>query len=190
MRSFILILSVWLLSGAVALAQAGTASSSTEAPEWSHTSFRMQFTGNAVKLDNLGQVFEGEALFTNYPEKKGNVAFSCLTSTLTANIGLVPVDFEAYFREFPRSRRGKVKLPYLYINGEKVKSGQWIYAPNLKIYMPRKKHVVGKLYNAAIRGDSVTLSTNDKDHIPLILPKPNANFANFGAGCGIGKHAA
>lgn len=157
--------------------------------EWVSLNFSAAFSGNAVKKDLLYKPFAGDAIYTNQPNASGNVSFSCFRGTLAANVGLIPTDFENLFADPPRSRRRKARSVDLVIDGEDTRSTTWSYVPAMKIYMPQKKSVVRKLYNAVIRRSVVTAGTDYNDPVTLLLPKPNAAFADFGAECGLGRKA-
>lgn len=157
--------------------------------EWVSLNFSAAFSGNAVKKDLLYKPFAGDAIYTNQPNASGNVSFSCFRGTLAANVGLTPTDFETLFADPPRSRRRKARSVDLVIDGENTRSTTWSYVPAMKIYMPQKKSIVRKLYNAVIRRSVVTAGTDYNDPVTLLLPKPNAAFADFGAECGLGRKA-
>lgn len=154
---------------------------------WTPFFFTAAYRGNAVKKDLLNKPLSGEAIFTSEIDRPGNVAFSCFRGKLSANIGFEPTDFKTLFTDMTRSRRQRAKKIMLYIDGEALRSTQWSYILDMNIYMPQKTLIAKKLYNAAILGKEVTAGPTYKKQTPLILPKPTAVFADFGAECGVGR---
>ena len=157
---------------------------------WDRKTLSLAFTGNGVKKSVRNKPFRGEVIYTNATEQSGNVAFVCLRNTLTANVALGPTNYGEVIEEWIHTRRARTWKPSLTINGEEIKSSMWTYVPKLKLVVPRKKVVAKKLYNAAIRGDEVVFDTDHMKPLTLILPKPNATFADFGAACDMGRKKA
>ena len=154
---------------------------------WEHSKLKVAFTGNAIKKDVRGVFYDGEAIYTTETEKAGNVAFYCLRGGFGANVSLAPADFGEIIDEWMTSKRRRGRKPTLIIDGEKQKSEKWIHLPALKLLIPQKKRTSAQLYNAAVKGREVQIKVVGKDTITLILPKPNTVFADFGAGCNMGR---
>lgn len=126
----------------------------------------------------------GEILRTKVEGLPGNVSFSCSKFGLATTISLAPVDFSdmSEMRVVRRETR-RVKL---FINNVKSKTTRWHYPDGIKSVSATDNKTKADLYNAAIRGDVVTLKFKKDDAVTLFLPKPNEAFAKFGAACGLG----
>lgn len=74
-------------------------------------------------------------------------------------------------------------------DGDKIALGRWIYDKSDHSAYSNKRKPAAKLYNAVVRGQMVKIIAQGKTSFTLDFPKPNKAFAEFGAGCGIGKLA-
>ncbi len=156
---------------------------------WESRDLSIAFVGSGVRRDVRGIYNKGETIYSTQKDLPGNVSFICLRKTFMANVALEPADFRVIVDNWQTSSRARVRQPTLLINGESAKPAAWTYSPTLQFLYPRKTVTVKKLYNAAIRGDTVQIKLDGSDPITLVLPKPNAAFADFGADCGLGRNA-
>ena len=156
---------------------------------WEHTNIDISFVGSGIRRDVRGISYDAEAIYTTETEKAGNVAFICVNGTFVSNVALTPQDFKLVISEWLSSTRVKIRQPTVLINGESIRPTRWTYSPTLQFLLPRKTLTTKKLYNAAIRGDTVQIKMDGKDPLTLVLPKPNVAFADFGAACGLGRNA-
>ncbi len=157
--------------------------------EWVSQQYKVMFTGNGIKKDHRYKPYPAEILYTTAFDAPGNVAIHCVNGVMTASVGMEPVDFSEILSDWLSSQRSKSRMPTMKINGERIDAGTWRYVQRFKLLHPGRPHISKKLYNAAIRGETVTLSLDFGNEVTLVLPKPNRDFAHFGAGCGIGKSA-
>ena len=125
----------------------------------------------------------GETLNTQTKDLPGNVSFSCTTKgQLYVSVWRTPLKITD---EKPRRViRRDTKQVKIYINGVKQKKTRWYYSDGIPAIRPAQGVAQAVLYNAAVRGDEVTLAFRKEPSITLILPKPNEAFAKFGANCG------
>ena len=145
----------------------------TVAPQWLLSTFSNKYS-------------DGEIIQTKVKNVPGNVSFSCTSKSqfyVSVWRGPLIVTHEGPKRVIRRDTR-KVKL---FINDVKSKITRWYYTDAGTIISPANIKTKGQLYNAAVRGDKVTLIFKKDLPITLILPKPNDAFARFGRDCGLSK---
>jgi hypothetical protein len=157
------------------------------ASQWKIFQYTYSLSGFPVPKDMNRKAFAAETLYTNSPDE-GDVAITCLREKLFIAIESKPIDFEAFVLEDQSSQRAKRRAVTLRIDGEKKSRNKWTYNLKHKIIMTNKSADIGKIYNAAITGKPATLQIGGGKAFDLNLPKPNGTFANFGAGCGIGRN--
>jgi len=187
MRSKIRASSVTALALCAAVCSPFSANAEEASTGWQSSNISIAFSGNAIKKDMNGVYLDAEAIYSGTAETEGNVAFTCYNGRYAASVALKPVDLEMVIKDAMDSRRRKIRKLRYTLNGETQKSAEWIYMPALKVYMARKQSTSAKLYNAAVRGDVVTLRDREKEPTELNLPKQDMTFVNFGKSCGLGK---
>lgn len=163
------------------------ASEASRAPSWEQKDLSVKFFGNLVRKKNRNRTFSGEAIFSDNFAVPGNVAFVCINGVFTSNVAITPANFGDVIDNWHKTRRRRLRMPDVYINDKKIEATQWTFLPQLQLILPREKRISAKLYNAAIRGDKVSVGIHTKDKFDLVLPRPNSAFANFGAACGMGN---
>jgi len=156
---------------------------------WKPKTINLSWTGNGVKKDMRGVMQKAEGIYSGNEGTTGNVAFTCYAGSFSANIALEPVNLEVLFLGTPDSRRRKIKRADIKIDGESIKSSDWIYMPAMKVYRARKKSTAAKLYNAVIRKSEVLVKSGRSNYVALQLPEQDRAFKNFGSQCGMGLHA-
>ena len=182
------------LLAALAIALAPQAASAIDAPApsegWQTQNMKIRYLGSGVKRDMRGVINPVESIHSGNPTTSGNVVFTCLAGSLTVSFASEPVDFQAILTQ-KKVAKGRVKPKRLdfKIAGEDQQFVDWVYIPKLGIYRARKKLTAAKLYNAAVRGDSVEVKTRGKTYQSLNFPPVDTAFKNFGTDCGLGIHA-
>jgi hypothetical protein len=166
-----------------------TAQAEASESGWSHVTMNIVWTGSGVKREYRGKAMPMETIYSGDKTTPGNVAFTCYAGTLSANVAFDPVDMKALVRNRPRTKRAKLRRPDMKIDGEFVKTADWIYVPKFKVYRARKRPPAAKLYNSVIRGSDVEMRPQGDDYMALNLPPPDRVFKNFGAECGMGLSA-
>jgi hypothetical protein len=158
--------------------------------EWESVKIVYKFSGNATTKKERATDHQSESLIASTPDKAGSVALTCIKNQLFLSTSTEPMGLVEFTQNQPMTRRIIGKTVKLIVNGEAIESKRWNYAPRNKVLMARSEEYARKIYNSAIRGDNVSLKIMHKGEMALQLPKPNKDFANFGAGCGIGRLAS
>lgn len=179
------IIIVFALFGADQMANANSPESE---PSWQGYNYYVEFSGSAVKKKARDRKFVTETIYTDLNEQPGNVAFTCINELLTVSVAYKPLDLKDFIKNHRTSRRWKTRMAEVTIDGELQKMNSWTYLPKYGVAISRKRSDGAKLYNAAIRGQSVIFDFDFKKPVELILPKPNMDFAEFGGPCGMGKY--
>lgn len=158
---------------------------------WTSYDIKIKYTGGGVKREMRGVVKPAESIFSGDTNMSGSVIFTCVGGALTAGFAPDPIDFVSIIRQ-AKVAKGRFKRKRLdfKINGEEEEDRvDWVYIPKLNLYRARKKLTAAKLYNAAVRGDSVDVKARGKEYVSLQLPPVDTAFRNFGSDCGLGIHA-
>jgi len=151
-----------------------------------HTAIAMTWTGQDMNPDSADGP---EQLYTATSDNSA-LAFVCSDGKLTSAIAVDSNDGANILKNMLQSKRNKTVRVTLSVNGQEVNTSNWIYSSSRKIFIPRKRIVTVKIYNAAVKGDTVSFKRQRKDAVDLTLPETNANFVNFGGACGIGANKA
>lgn len=163
--------------------------SEIKAPDgWKRVTIRVSWRGGGVSLDELGKVRTAEVIYSGTADTSGNVSFSCYNGRPSVSFAIRPTNMREMLTNPPDSSRMKLQRPKISINGERIKSEDWIYMPAMKVYRARRIAPLKSLYNATVRGADVRVKTRGDD-IRLNIPKADTVFKNFGAECGLGLRA-
>jgi len=154
--------------------------------DWQHHDYVMEFSGSAVKKKAREKQFLAETIYTNKSDARGNVAITCINEVYTVSVSYKPIDMEDFVVNNRTTKRWRTRKVEMKVNGEVQKMNDWTYLPKIGVFLPRKKSDRAKIYNAAIKGDAISLNMDFKEAFPLILPKPNKAFKEFGGACGMG----
>lgn len=154
---------------------------------WVSRPYTIIYTGNALSAANQGMKVTGEVMITDNTPRAGNVVFACINNTFAITTSTEPVDFKAFMKENRKGRKKQIIGPKVFIAGKQIKTRGWIHVKDTKVMLAGGESTRRKIYNAAIRGDSVRIEFKKFD-FNLNLPKPNADFAEFGGACGLGNN--
>jgi len=157
-------------------------------PSWQNHEYVVEFSGSGVKKKARDKQFVAETIFTDQSDMPGNVAMTCINEVFTVAVAYKPLDLKDFIVNHRTSRRWRTRKVEMTIEGELQKMNEWTYLPKFGVAIPRKKSDRAKVYNAAIRGQSILLNMDFRESIKLILPKPNTEFAEFGGACGMGNN--
>jgi len=182
-------LSSFLLISGVSTQAFAKQDSVDEIDGWTAKTINLSWHGSGVQKKMRGVIQPAEGVYSGTAQTAGNVAFTCYSGNFSVNVALKPIDLGILFTDTPDSTRRKVKRADIQIDGEKIKSSDWIYMPAIKVYRARKRSTAAKLYNSVIRQSDVLMKSNRSQYIKLNLPKSDLAFKNFGAECGIGALA-
>jgi len=174
---------------AIALALPIPSAANESGDGWSSMTSRITWTGLGVKREYRGVKMPIDAVYSGTEETAGNAAFTCYAGTLTAALALEPVNMRNAVKASSMTGNVKRKRLDMKIDGEALKSENWIYMPELKVYRARKKSMSAKLYNAVIRQSAVEIKAGGDDYVPVKLPRVDRVFGNFGSECGLGTAA-
>lgn len=81
------------------------------------------------------------------------------------------------------SDRMKFRRGSVYVNGEEVYNGKFIYRPSSKLAETNHPSVAIAIYNAAIRGDTVELELNNYGSVEVELPEVDDTFRAYAGAC-------
>lgn len=161
--------------------------SDTKVNNWQYHEYAIQFSGNLVKKEAKKKSFAAETIFTNLPDTQGNIAITCVNSLMTVMVAYEAIDMDDFVRNNRTSKHWRTRKIAMKIDGKQQRLHNWTYLPKLGVLLPQKKSDRSKIYNAAIRGQTITVGADFKKSITLNLPKPNTYFAQFGSACGLGN---
>lgn len=161
-------------------------SDNTQRTEWVRSEFTF-VPERGFSKEAMQTTSDGEMIHTTANDKRGNVAIICLNGRLMSAISLNEEDIFPRTRDVWDSQRSRRIRPHVKIDGKTVRADYWWYQPKLQLTLPMKSSVSRKFYNAAIRQQNVEVDLSNKKPVTLILPKPNGDFADFGAKCGMGR---
>ncbi len=171
----------------VALGGAKFTHASQPANTWKTFDMTMSYSGDGLTKKRRATIDSGEVIHTTSQTTSG-LMFTCLAGYFMVAASMDPQDFRELYKQ--STTRSKLRHIDMSIDGgEKIPLGLWFYKPKLRTVSSRKRFQAAKLYNAVVRRQNVTLYLSGKKPVVLNLPSPNSIFANFGAGCGIGKLA-
>jgi len=154
--------------------------------KWTSSFFTIEFSGFAVKTDAQNKAFPGETIYIN-SEGAGDIALTCFMKKLRTTIEIKPTDFESIVVGNTTSQRGRIRDVSFFIADKRISSRNCTHVPKINVVLSNKRSDAIRLYNAAIRGDSVQAKISGAPKVELNLRKPNSAFADFGSECGIGK---
>jgi len=118
---------------------------------------------------------------------KNGAAFVCNGKKLSLIVAMKPQNISTLFNGQKKGRAMNRSLS-LFINNELVDKSTWILRPGKDLASAKNQKVIRKIYNAAIRGDTVSVQRKSSaPKIEISLPKVNDAFADFGGPCGIGR---
>ncbi|MCF6275623.1 MAG: hypothetical protein L3J05_07655 [Robiginitomaculum sp.] len=176
-----------LLAGSLLLAFSVPAQINEDGNSWDRYKFRLTILGMKSPTPEQEHRYRGEGLVTTSKNEPG-LLFICLDGKFRVSATVKAQNLRHNYSKPPR-RVSRRLVDMTLDGGEKIPLGTWSYAKNTKILRNGKRTTAAKLYNAAVRGQDVVLYIEGNKPIILDLPKPNSDFANFGAKCGIGKLA-
>lgn len=159
----------------------------TEPSTWQQQNFRLML-GKGHDKKNKGRIISGEYMYTTGPDQMGNVALTCLGGSFMVVVSTDDISISKNFRDawmYPNKRK---RRPTVMINEEQQDPNHWVYLKKRGIAIPQERKLSLKIYNAAIRQDKILVDFDNKKSFSLNLPKPNTDFAEFGAECGMGRY--
>ncbi|PHR94454.1 MAG: hypothetical protein COA69_02340 [Robiginitomaculum sp.] len=153
---------------------------------WTAADTSLANTGESFTANREDLSVAGELVYTTNNTEPG-MLFSCQNNKLRAAISLTPQNWEEAMQK--SSRRSKTRDVKMTLDGgETVSLGKFVFKPTLQTLTARNRKQAVRLYNAAIKGQDITISMAAKNSVTISLPKPNQMFADFGGQCGIGKY--
>lgn len=158
----------------------------------------LRYKGNGYSDKVKANTIRGEILFTTSMTKSG-LYFSCFDGKFRVGTTFTPQNLPKAFSGFKTmgiSGDGKfVPVPEsltfidMTLNGgDKIGLGRWLIDKDAQAVKSRSRKPSAKIYNAIARKQNITIHMGRKEAV-LDLPKINAAFADFGAGCGLGRKA-
>lgn len=155
---------------------------------WQAATLGISWRGYAIPKDELEKMRPAEVVYSGSIQTSGNVAFVCYNGRPSVSFAVEPTDMMAMMVDPPSSRRMKIKKPKMTVDGENIKSEEWIFMPALDVYRARRSAPFKTLYNATLLGSDVRAKIG-RIEMPLNLPPADDAFKDFGANCGIGRLA-
>ena len=183
---FILLISAFPISG---YSQNTTANEGGEPQSyhWEQRTIRVSY-GTGYSKEARETPSRGEYIYTVGPDSVGATAIMCFGGIPQAVVATTNDPIRPSLMEALKKTKGRYIHPTVKINDDEISESRWTYRPKAKLAIPHDANVTRKIYNAAIRGDTVSIDISGKGSFSLILPKPNVNFADFGAECGMGRN--
>lgn len=121
-------------------------------------------------------------------EQPGQMALACVNGQMQLALtwsDMMPADI--YREPFTKSGTRVAKVD-IFVNGEKQEREKWSYKKKNKALYALNTRPAMEFYNHIILRNKVEVSYKGETH-QVIMPEPNATFANWGAGCGVGLNA-
>ena len=174
-------------AGALALPMAVAEDVAAENSVWKMRKLKLTL-GKGYTNQDGGQTYRGEYIYTMGPDQAGNIAMTCLNKGFMVVVATKDISIDENFREAWMYPKKVKRQPTVTINGEQIDPNGWIYLKKRGIAIPQSRKLSRKIYNGAIRGDKIFVDFDNKRSFELNLPKPNSDFAYFGAECGMGKN--
>ncbi|WP_371396014.1 hypothetical protein [Fretibacter rubidus] len=121
-------------------------------------------------------------------EQPGQMALACVDGQMQMALtwsDMMPADI--YREPFTKSGTRTAKVD-VFVNGEKQEREKWSYKKKNKALYALNTRPAMEFYNHIILRNKVEVSYKGETH-QVIMPEPNATFANWGADCGVGLNA-
>lgn len=139
----------------------------------------------------------GETLFTSSTTDPG-LYFSCLDKKFRVGLVFEAQSMSDAFREveisgvsgngkFVPTLKSLAHVSAQFEGQGDVRLGEWLYFEDNSAALSRDNKAAKKIYNAVVRGQSMTVTIRGRHKATLSVPKISSTFANFGAECGIGR---
>lgn len=196
-RLYGLVITLFCLSANSAIA--GERESDAQVNMWQmdHVTFRYRGPGYSDKQKSVEHI--GDILFTTSTTKHG-LYLNCVGGKFRAGLVFAPQDMKNAFNRIEvkgvgvggkliLTDKGRISIDMKLDDGSKIGLGRWVHNKKTNSAFSIGRKSSAKLYNAVVRKQKVTIFVARHKPIILDLPKPNKAFAEFGAGCGIGKLA-
>ncbi|MEQ8559585.1 MAG: hypothetical protein RIB03_14815 [Henriciella sp.] len=120
-------------------------------------------------------------LIASSSEQEHGVFFNCADENLTAGLTTVPGDIlEMIAQDTSRSKSRRITMT---IGADEAFKADWTYFPSIKVAVTDKELTAKKLYNAAIKGETVTWKMSARPEISVTMPKANEAFKAFANDC-------
>lgn len=108
------------------------------------------------------------------------VLLSCVEGQLHAVVGMEAGDIiEMIGQQTSRQRTNDLVLT---IGDDEYRSA-WTYLPSIKVALSREPVAAKKIYNAAVRGETVSFELAAKDPVTVEFPAMNDAFKRFANDC-------
>ena len=159
------------LFGCAALSLAMAAPAAADSQGWRFAS-----------VEDVGGAGDGVGLYTTDASKPG-VAFRCLKGEMFVYVAEEPRNMEDVY-----DARGKMKSfdATIETGDRDPLTSRVIFVNNLKSNAITDQKTARSLYNAAVRGDTVTLQRDGRDSVTVDLPTADAEAFNaFAEACGL-----
>ena len=116
-------------------------------------------------------------------ESNTGVMLNCTSDRLTAGVGIEPGLISDRLDKF--TSRTKRKKATMTIGEGNPKREVWTYLPAMKVAISRQGTTGRRLFNAAVRGDTVNWSLDGKGSATFTLPEQNEAFKKFAKSCSV-----
>jgi len=114
-------------------------------------------------------------------DEEAGVMVSCRDDKLVAAVGFGAGDIAKRLQS--DTNRLKSRAGQLTIGDRDEERARWIYYPQYQLAQTVKSVTAKKIYNAAIRGDAISLNLQRKGITTIQLPAMNDNFKAFAKAC-------
>lgn len=116
-------------------------------------------------------------------ESETGVLLSCATGKLVAGVSVQPGPITERLNQ--STKRTKRKKATMEIGDKEPNRDVWTYLPTTKIAISRRGTTGRKFFNAAVRGDTVTLTLDGKEGSTFTFPGQNDAFKSFANSCSV-----
>ena len=165
--------------------------------EWVASGINYHLTGSRVRAEHRDVRKRAELLVAMTDQTVGSVAFVCADGSFSVRVATGMGTDERAADDIVGHIRAEIMDAYkakgnprrtfnarVIVDGERSYQ-KWIENAHDTMVMPTKRGFAARLYNAAVRGQTVRFVRRGEMDATLALPPPNAAFRDFGKGCGM-----
>lgn len=185
-----------LLTSLLALSSEQGFAGSQADNSWKSHPITVTYTGGYSDRRKM-KIDKGEILYTTSKTQSG-LYLSCIEGQLRVGLSFKPMDIAEAFSNMENGgityagNRFPLEKSLGFVNmkldgGKAISLGKWLNYEDKDIALSRKRKPAAKLYNAVVKNHVIQVRMKRDDWVDLAIPRINAQFADFGAECGIGR---
>lgn len=147
---------------------------------WTERDFGIDRNGGLVEAESAEAQSVLEGVYAD--NGNGGIMFFCQNGELGVTVASKPFDFNGSLETSKRKRTYDVSVM---LNGETGATSAWAYMPTSGLLRSGDYTTKAQLFNAVVRGDAVTLTSDKMEDVVLPLPPMDDTFRQFARDCGL-----